>query len=102
MTALRQRARALENQFARQQEMAFKAEARRNAMLGRWAAGAMGLADADAYARQMTIAAVNEPHRLLDLLRRDFATAGVTIDEREIKSRMDSMLTEATEQLYRA
>lgn len=100
MTALKGRARALENQYARQQELQFLAEARRNVLVGRWAAEVMKRSDVEDYARGFADNAFNEPHRLLDLLRREFATAGVRVEDREITNRMDDLLNRATQELY--
>lgn len=99
MTALHKRARALENQFAHQQELLFKAQVRRNAMAGRWAANVIGLHDGEAYARDLAMSQVNEPHRLIERLRHDFEAAGVTVGEKEIAARLEEMLESASEEL---
>lgn len=100
MNNLQQRARAFEDQYAHQQEMLFKAEVRRNVMIGKWAAEAMGRTDGEAYARELALTRVNEPHRLLERLRRDFEAAGVEVKETEIQSRMLDMLHRAAEDLH--
>ncbi|WP_112828348.1 DUF1476 domain-containing protein [Rhizobium cremeum] len=100
MNNLQQRARAFEDQYAHQQEMLFKAEARRNVMIGKWAAEAMGRPDGEAYARELALTQVNEPHRLLERLRRDFEAAGVEVKDTEIQSRMLEMLHQAAEELH--
>lgn len=101
MNALQKRGDALEKQYVRQQELLFKAQARRNALVGRWAAAAMGRTDAEGYARELATTEVNEPHRLLERLRRDFEVAGVKVADREIEVRMADLLDQATEDLYR-
>ena len=55
MTTFDDRERAFETRYARDQEMQFKITARRNRLLGQWAAGLMGLteAEADAYAKEV-------------------------------------------------
>ena len=60
MTALKKRAQALENQFAHQAEIQFKARVRGSKMLGRWAAYTMGLDDVEAYARTVAVKQVIE------------------------------------------
>lgn len=100
MNNLQQRARAFEDQYAHQQEMLFKAEVRRNVMIGKWAAEAMGRADGEAYARELALTQVNEPHRLLERLRRDFEAAGVEVKESEIQTRMLDMLHRAADELH--
>ena len=51
MSGMSDREKAFENKFAHDQELRFKAEARRNKLIGLWAAGLLGKADADAYAK---------------------------------------------------
>ncbi|MBO3758978.1 ATPase inhibitor subunit zeta [Ciceribacter sp. L1K22] len=100
MTALNERARALETQFARQQELRFKADARGAAMIGRWAGYVMGIDDVEAYARSLATTQIVEPHRLLDRIRQDFANARVPVQEAEIASRMHQYLEQAADELY--
>ncbi|MDQ0419629.1 DUF1476 family protein [Rhizobium sp. CRIBSB] len=100
MTALKKRAQALENQFARQAEVEFKAKVRGSKMIGRWAAYTMGLDDVEAYARTVAIKQVVEPHRLLELLRQDFSTAGVEVSQADIDSRMHDFVEQATAEIY--
>jgi hypothetical protein len=50
MSGMSDREKAFENKFAHDQELRFKAEARRNKLVGLWAAGLLGKADPDAYA----------------------------------------------------
>jgi hypothetical protein len=100
MTALKTRAQALENQFARQAEIQFKARVRGSKMIGRWAAYAMGLDDVEAYARTVAGKQVVEPHRLLEHLRQDFTKAGVEVSEADIDSRMHHFIEQATEEIY--
>ncbi|GEO85169.1 MULTISPECIES: ATPase inhibitor subunit zeta [Alphaproteobacteria] len=101
MNSLKQRADAFESQYARQQELLFKVKARRNALVGRWAAAAMGRTDAEGYARDLASGQANEPHRLLERLRQDFEAAGVSVKDSEIEARMTELLDQATEDLYR-
>ncbi|MDH4414014.1 MAG: ATPase inhibitor subunit zeta [Rhizobium sp.] len=100
MTALKKRAQALENQFARQAEVEFKAKVRGSKMIGRWAAYRMGLDDVEAYARTVAVKQVVEPHRLLELLRQDFSTAGVEVSQADIDSRMHDFVEQATAEIY--
>lgn len=100
MTALKKRAQALENQFARQAEVEFKAKVRGSKMIGRWAAYTMGLDDVEAYARTFAVKQVVEPHRLLEQLRQDFVKAGVDVSVTDIDSRMHDFIEQATEEIY--
>jgi len=100
MTALKKRAQALENQFARQAEIQFKARVRGSKMVGRWAAYTMGLDDVEAYARTVAVKQVVEPHRLLEQLRRDFCTAGVSVSDADIDSRIHQFIEQATDEIF--
>jgi Uncharacterized conserved protein len=102
MTALNDRARALENQFAHQEELRFKADARRAAKIARWAGYLMGIDDVEAYAKALTTVQIVEPHKLLERLHNDFANAGVTVSDADIASRMEEYLEEAAEELRAA
>lgn len=100
MTAIRKRAVALENQFARDQELLFKTEARRNALIGLWAASVIGTGDGEAYARELAMTAVEGEHKVLERLRHDFDAAGVAVLDTDIQDRMVSMLRTAADDLY--
>ncbi|NML74724.1 DUF1476 domain-containing protein [Rhizobium sp. S-51] len=102
MTALKQRAQALEFQYARQEELRFKTFARRDRMIGRWAGYVMGLDEVEAYASTLAAEQVVQPHRLLDRLKRDLALAGVTVTEADLGRRMDEFLDQASDELRRS
>ena len=81
--ALGDRDKAFENKFAHDEELRFKAEARRNKLLGLWAAGLLGKADADAYAKEV-VAADFEEAGDADVFRKvrgDFDAAGVKVSD---------------------
>ena len=86
MTTFDDRERAFESQYARDQEMQFKIVARRNRLLGQWAAKKMGLTDAeaDAYAKDVI-------RKLLG----DLTSAGVEIEESAIRQALDHKTVEA-------
>jgi hypothetical protein len=100
MTALKKRAQALENQYAHQAEIQFKARVRGSKMAGRWAAYTMGLDDVEAYARTVAVSEVVEPHRLLEQLRQDFCQAGVLVSDADIDSRIHQFIEQATDEIY--
>lgn len=102
MTGLNDRARALEGQFAHQEELRFKADARRAAKIGRWAGYVMGIDDVEAYAKALTAIQIVEPHKLLERLHRDFANAGVAVSDADIASRMEEYFEQASEELRAA
>ena len=99
MTTFDDRERAFESQYARDQEMQFKIVARRNRLLGQWAAKKMGLteAEADAYARDV-IRADFEDAGDDDVIRKllgDLTSAGVEIEESAIRQALDHKTVEA-------
>ena len=103
MTTFDERERAFEAKFARDQEMQFRIHARRNRLLGLWAAERMGLTDveADTYARDL-IRADFETIGDDDVVRRllgDFTAAGIDIDDDEIRARIEEKTIAARRQL---
>jgi hypothetical protein len=103
MTTFDKRKDAFENKFAHDEELKFKAEARRNKLLGLWAAELMGKhgADADAYAKEVIQAdfVVAGDHDVLKKVAHDLAAAGVDRSEHQIRRTMDEFLAKAMEQL---
>ena len=102
MTDLSDRERAFENRFARDAELQFKVTARRNRLLGHWAAAKLGLTaeEADAYAKEV-IAADFEEVGEEDVYRKvagDFAAKGVDVSEHELRRAMEDKLVEARRQ----
>ena len=101
MSSFDDREKAQEAKFARDAELTFKIEARRNKLLGLWAAELMARADADAYAREV-IAADFEEAGDEDVFRKiagDLKNAGSSVSEAEIRSKMQELLATAEQQL---
>ncbi|CCD95778.1 conserved hypothetical protein [Bradyrhizobium sp. ORS 375] len=101
MTTFDKREDAFEKQFAHDEELKFKAEARRNKLLGLWAAEKLGKsgADADAYAKEV-IAADFEEAGDADVVRKvlgDLSAKGVT--EADIRAKMSELLATAVAQI---
>lgn len=104
MSSFDDRERAFENKFAHDAEMQFKAEARRNRLLGLWAAGKMGLSGdaAEAYAKEV-IAADFEEAGDEDVYRKvagDLNAKAAGVSEAEIREQMTSLMAEAKAQLF--
>ena len=101
MTSMDDREKAFENKFALDQELRFKAEARRNKLLGLWAAGLLGRADADAYARDVVAADFVEAgdEDIFRKVRADFDAANVQISDTDIRAKMTALLIEAAQQI---
>lgn len=97
------REQAFENKFAHDEALQFKAVARRNKLLGLWAAEKLSKTgdDAQAYAKEVVIADFDEPGDD-DVLRKvsaDFKEAGVEIDDVALRHEMDQLLTIAKQQI---
>jgi hypothetical protein len=103
MTTFDDREQAFENKFAHDQEMAFRVTARRNRLLGTWAAGLMKLTaeEADAYAKAVVQAEFEEAGDE-DVIRKiygDLVSANVETDESAIRAQLDACEIEARRQL---
>ena len=103
MTTFDDRERAFENKYAHDQELAFRIAARRNRLLGEWAAGLMGLSagDSDAYARSVIQADFEEvgDEDVIRKLLGDLKAAEVDIDDASIRAALDAKTIEARRQL---
>jgi hypothetical protein len=103
MTTFDQRKDAFENRFAHDEELRFKATARRNKLLGLWAAEKLGKsgADAEAYAKAVVVADFEEAgdEDVVRKLRSDFAAASIAIDEAEMRRVMSELLIRAAEEV---
>ncbi|MEO0612807.1 MAG: DUF1476 domain-containing protein [Pseudomonadota bacterium] len=99
MTGFNDREDKFEQQFAHDQALQFKVEARRNKMLGLWAAGLMGLEgeEADAYAKTVIRADLEEPgdEDVFRKIRGDLDEAKVEQSDHQIRRQMESLLQEA-------
>ena len=103
MTTFDDRERAFETKYARDQEMQFRIVARRNRLLGQWAANLMGLsqAEADAYASDVIRADFEEAGDE-DVIRKvlgDLTSAGIECDEARIRETLAHKTVEARRQL---
>lgn len=103
MTTFDKRKDAFESKFAHDAELQFKAGARRNKLLGLWAAGLLGKtgADAEAYAREVVAADFEKAgdEDVFDKVRRDFTAAGVDQSDHQIRRNMDDLMQTAIEQI---
>ncbi|WP_374942032.1 DUF1476 domain-containing protein [Sphingomonas sp.] len=106
MTTFNDRERAFEGQFVREQEMAFRVVARRNRLLGHWAAQHMKLTpeEADAYAKAVVQAEFEEAgdEDVIRKLLGDMNAAGVEIDEGVVRRALEEQAVEARRQLLEA
>ena len=98
MSSMKDRENAFENKFAHDAEMLFKAEARRNKLLGLWAADLMGHADPDAYAKEV-IASDFEEAGDEDVYRKVSGDLGAKAEEATIRAKMAELMIEAKAQI---
>ena len=106
MTTFDDRERAFENMYARDQEMQFRVIARRNRLLGHWAANLMGLTEveAEAYAKDVIRSDFEEAGDE-DVIRKvlgDLTSAGVEMDDKKIREALEHKMVEAKRQLMEA
>ncbi len=100
MTTFDDRENAFEAKFAHDEEMKFKAEARRNKLLGLWAAELLGKsgAEADAYAKEVIVADFEEAGDE-DVFRKVKGDLGGRADDNTIREQMAALMREAKRQL---
>ena len=104
MVSMNDREKAFENKYAHDEEKKFRVIARRNKLMGVWAAGLLGKTDVDAYAKEV-VAADFEEAGDEDVIRKvagDFKAAGVAAGEAEIRAKLSELLPVAMEQIESA
>jgi hypothetical protein len=103
MTTFDKREEGFENMFAHDEELRFKANARRNKLLGLWAAQKMGLSGpaADAYSKEIVVADFEEAgdDHVLRKVSKDFKAKGVAQTDQQIRQTMDALMIEALAQI---
>jgi hypothetical protein len=99
------RKKGFENKWAHDEELRFKVFARRNKLLGLWAAEKAGIsgADAETYAREVVKADFAKPGDgdVFDKIKADFAAKSLDITEHTIRRTMEELLETAKEQVSR-
>ncbi len=103
MSGIDDREAGFENKFAHDQELDFKANARRNKLLGLWAAGLMGMDGeaATAYAKTVVIADFEEAgdDDVFRKIRADLDARRVELSDHLLRKQMDELLATAREQI---
>jgi len=103
MSSFDDREKAFEAKFARDEEVAFRVTARRNRLLGQWAAAQMKLTpeETDAYAKAVVQADFEEAgdEDVVRKLLGDLTAAGVETDESTIRAAIEAQTVEARRQL---
>jgi hypothetical protein len=99
MTTFNKREEAFEQQFAHDEELKFKATARRNKLLGLWVAEKLGLngAEADSYALSVVMSDFEETgeHDVVRKIRKDFDAKGVAQSDHQISRTMNELMAKA-------
>lgn len=101
MSTFDDREKGFEKKFALDAEQEFKASARRNRLLGEWAAGLMGLESVEEYVRAVVKSDFEQPGDD-DVLRKvfeDLKGSGVEVRESDVRMKMDELLAQAREQI---
>ena len=103
MSSFDKREEGFEKKFAHDEELRFKASARRNKLLGLWAAEKMGLSpeSAEDYARAVVRADFEQPgdEDVFRKLDQDFRGSGISVSEGEIRSKMDELASIARDEI---
>jgi hypothetical protein len=103
MNTFEERQKGFERKFAHDEELRFKSTARRNKLLGLWAAEKLGLSDeeAQAYAKEVVKADLAEPGEedVFRKIRADFDAKGVDQSDHQIRRAMADLLAEAVNQI---
>jgi hypothetical protein len=103
MSSFDKREEGFEKKFAHDEELRFKAMARRNKLLGLWAAGLLGKSgpDAEAYAKEVVLADFEESgdDDVFRKVVRDFAAGKIAQSEQDVRKKMNELLAEAVQQI---
>lgn len=103
MSSFDQREKDFEKKFAHDEDLKFKALARRNKLLGLWAATLLGKSgpDADAYAKEVVVADFEEAgdEDVFRKVKGDLAAKGVAPSDEEIRRKMTELLGHAVAQI---
>ncbi len=103
MSTFNEREKGFEAKYKHDQDLQFKVMARRNKLLGLWAAGKMGVtgADADTYAKEVVISDFDRPgdDDVLEKVHGDLAAKGLDLTDKDVRKEMDRLLDVARQQV---
>jgi hypothetical protein len=103
MSGFDKREEGFEKKFAHDEELRFKAMARRNKLLGNWAAEKLGLSggDAEAYAKSVVMADFDEPgdEDVFRKVRADLDAKSVAVSDEELRRVMNDLIGKAIEEI---
>lgn len=101
--SMKDREDTFEKKFVHDEDLRFRAAAKRNKMLGLWAAELLGKSgdDAEAYAREVVMADMEEAgdEDVFRKVRKDFDAAGVTQSDHQIRRTMEELLAKAVQEI---
>lgn len=105
MTTFNEREKAFEKKYEHDQDLKFKVNARKNKLLGLWAAGLIGKsgADAEAYAKDVVMADLEKPgdSDVIDKLVKDLAAAGKPMEDHTIRKQAERLAEAAKDQIMK-
>jgi hypothetical protein len=103
MTGMSDREKGFENKFAHDADLKFKAEARRNKLLGTWAAGKLGMTgtEVDDYVKAVRKADLTEggDDDVFRKVQADFKAKNIAVSDTELRTAMLDYLAEAVKQI---
>ena len=103
MASFDDREKAFENKFKLDEELKFKATARRNKLLGLWAAELMGMSAAEAgdYAKEVVQSDFERPgdEDVLEKVHGDLQAKGLDASEHSVRKHMDDLMDAAVQQI---
>lgn len=103
MSSFDKREKGYESKFAHDEELKFKATARRNKLVGRWAGEKLGLTgdELEHYAKGVVLADLEEPGEedVVRKIRKDFDEKGVDQSDHQIRRTMDELMHTAVQQI---
>ena len=103
MTTFDKREEGFEKKFAHDEELRFKANARRNKLFGLWAAEKLGLSgpEAEAYAKEVVVSDFEESgdNDVFQKVRKDFDAKGVAQSDHQIRRTMTDLMEQAIAQI---
>jgi len=106
MTTFDKREEGFEKKFAHDEELKFKATARRNKLIGMWAAEKMGMTgdQAQAYAKEVVMADFEETgdHDVFKKIRQDCDAKKIPISDQDIRRAMDELMAQAIDQIKKS
>ncbi len=103
MTGMNDREKGFENKFAHDADLKFKAEARRNKLLGTWAAGKLGLTgtEVDEYVKSVRKADLTEggDDDVFRKVQADLKAKNIAVSDTDLRKTMNDFLAEAVKQI---